>query len=558
MMRALHSVGRLYLSTFALNALELSDQAGYNPLPNRSHQTVPNLRQGIVHSLPSTMGIPGYWKLVDQASEMHSLKVLASQEGRRGPSGMRVGIDACLWITQCQAVFHKPIHAQSGRNPELRALFFKAAAISNAGLDAKFVFDGKHRPSQKRNKRVKAKPHWLVEEFMQMITFFGFDYYTAPGEAEAELARLNRLGEIDAVLTDDGDAALFGARCIIRSRDKKDKDKITVYNAEAIARHPEVGLTQGGILLLAVLGGGDYDTAGLPDCGMGTAHALARCGYGDSLLLAAQTLCVDDLEQFLVGWRQEIRTELATNSQGFMKSKRKALSAKIPDDFPSTKILKLYVNPTTSWSDGFLPPNTISWNVKLPRLPELGRFCHSKFGWKPLDIVNKFKKHIFPGMCIRRLNMPLDPQQELYNHVVLGRINDEHPGLSSFLAIVAAKEVRPSLSVYKMKISIATSTRRALSLLRAPAAAAGSPSATIMLWVPAKSVERYFPLLAARFNGKPIIAPALARAARVVMPPPQPQRAAHSEVIDLTIDDAEGEGDDEEVMGGDIIDLTRD
>ena len=38
----------------------------------------------------------------------------------------------------------------------------------------------------------------------------------APGEAEAELAYLNIVDVIDAVLTDDVDALLFGARTVIR------------------------------------------------------------------------------------------------------------------------------------------------------------------------------------------------------------------------------------------------------------------------------------------------------------------------------------------------------
>ena len=42
--------------------------------------------------------------------------------------------------------------------------------------------------------------------------------YQAPGEAEAELAMLNSLGVIDVVITDDSDAFIFGAICIIRSR----------------------------------------------------------------------------------------------------------------------------------------------------------------------------------------------------------------------------------------------------------------------------------------------------------------------------------------------------
>ena len=37
-----------------------------------------------------------------------------------------------------------------------------------------------------------------------------------PGEAEAELAALTRNGLIDAVLTTDNDALVFGATCVIR------------------------------------------------------------------------------------------------------------------------------------------------------------------------------------------------------------------------------------------------------------------------------------------------------------------------------------------------------
>ena len=38
----------------------------------------------------------------------------------------------------------------------------------------------------------------------------------APGEAEAELAYLNRIGVIDAVLSDDVDTFLFGATMVVR------------------------------------------------------------------------------------------------------------------------------------------------------------------------------------------------------------------------------------------------------------------------------------------------------------------------------------------------------
>lgn len=38
----------------------------------------------------------------------------------------------------------------------------------------------------------------------------------ALGEAEAELAIMNRAGVVDAVLTDDSDVVIFGALTVIR------------------------------------------------------------------------------------------------------------------------------------------------------------------------------------------------------------------------------------------------------------------------------------------------------------------------------------------------------
>lgn len=40
---------------------------------------------------------------------------------------------------------------------------------------------------------------------------------------------------------------------------KASKPHIMVYTAEAIRTHPEVRLTRGGLILIALLAGGDYD-----------------------------------------------------------------------------------------------------------------------------------------------------------------------------------------------------------------------------------------------------------------------------------------------------------
>ncbi|KAJ7106638.1 PIN domain-like protein, partial [Mycena epipterygia] len=78
------------------------------------------------------------------------------------------------------------------------------------------VFDGLGRPEFKRGVRVSNNPRWLTARLQDLTTAFGYHFYTAPGEAEAELAYLNKLGFIDVVITEDSDAVVFGAPHVIR------------------------------------------------------------------------------------------------------------------------------------------------------------------------------------------------------------------------------------------------------------------------------------------------------------------------------------------------------
>lgn len=147
------------------------------------------------------------------AGKQRSLAQLAVHDGfERNPGGrrgLRVGIDASIWF------FHAT-YGREGENPELRTLFFRCARLMSKPFLPLFVFDGPQRPEQKRKKKVSGKDHWMVSGMQEIIEAFGFEWWCAPGEAEAELAYLNRIGVIDAIITDDVDTFLFGATTIIR------------------------------------------------------------------------------------------------------------------------------------------------------------------------------------------------------------------------------------------------------------------------------------------------------------------------------------------------------
>lgn len=122
----------------------------------------------------------------------------------------RIGIDASSWFKHAQ-------WSKGGENPQVRMLFFRLVQIAKLPVLPLFVLDGRSRPKMKRGSKLgKSGTHPLAKDFKTLLDAFGMEWREAAGEAEAELAFLNRVGTVDAIMTDDADAFLFGAKVIIR------------------------------------------------------------------------------------------------------------------------------------------------------------------------------------------------------------------------------------------------------------------------------------------------------------------------------------------------------
>ncbi|RDB28015.1 Flap endonuclease GEN 1 [Hypsizygus marmoreus] len=377
------------------------------------------------------MGIKGLWKIVEPAAIERSLVNLVTIEGFERSQGRRswiIGVDTSLWIDNCQAAFQgATIHTHSGENPELRTFFFKLCRYLKMPVVLVFVLDGPGRPSVKRGRGVQPVPLWITSYLEELVDAFGFFVHQAPGEAEAELARLNSLGIIDAIFTDDSDTLVFGGECIIRrsllsfqlfllsfmgklalfSRPWKstESDHVILYTADSIEYSNGVKLTRGGLLLFALLAGGDYD-AGIEGCGGNTARALAECSFGDELLDAATSLSGTNLQQFLHAWRKRLQTELRYNSQGRLRCRNAGVAQKITDKFPDLAVMEKYVTPLTSWSSqqGCQIPNTAGWGAREPSISKITAFCLQRFGWdRDGAVMKRFRMNLWPGVAFRML-----------------------------------------------------------------------------------------------------------------------------------------------------------
>ncbi|RDB18806.1 Flap endonuclease GEN 1 [Hypsizygus marmoreus] len=312
-----------------------------------------------------------------------SLLHLATNEGylrNRAKRCLMLGVDMSIWIDNCQAAFQgATLHTHAGENPELRAFFFKLCRYLKLPVVLVFVLDGPEHPSIKRGQ-------------------------AAPGEAEAELAKLNSLGLIDAILTDDSDALVFGGEL------SYDFDRVILYNADAIKYSDGVKLSRGGLLLFALLVGGDYDD-GIEGCGATTARALAQCGFGDDLLEAAMSRSPPKLQEFLSGWREKLRSELRFNSCGLLRCRNPGIAEKITDEFPDLTIMNNYLAPLTSWSPsqpGHQVPSAAGWRAREPSIQRITAFCLQRFGWdRDAEIVKRFRTNLWEGVAFRMLCSPL-------------------------------------------------------------------------------------------------------------------------------------------------------
>jgi Holliday junction resolvase YEN1 len=125
----------------------------------------------------------------------------------------------------------------------------------------------------------------------------------------------------------------------IPSTNKEFNDEFTFFSRAALE---ELGLLQGGFLLLALLSGGDYDH-GIEGCGATTALDLAKCGFGAQLLDAlTEHRCHKSSDEardnFLVQWRAGIQHELTNNSSAMLSCRQAKLASRLPETFPSPAV----------------------------------------------------------------------------------------------------------------------------------------------------------------------------------------------------------------------------
>ncbi|CAI0425225.1 unnamed protein product, partial [Linum tenue] len=218
-----------------------------------------------------------------------------------------VAVDLSYWIVQNETAIKTYV-----LNPHLRLTFFRTINLfSKFGAFPVFVADGTPSPlkSQARMARffrcsgIDAARRPVAEE--------------ANGEAEALCAQLNREGHVDACITADSDAFLFGAQCVIKSikpnskvsfsnffhfwnfNDVYDKQFCAtarkLFNIDIFLQEPfecyrmsdievGLGLKREHLIAISLLVGNDHDLSGVQGIGIDNALQFVQ-SFGEEEIL---------------------------------------------------------------------------------------------------------------------------------------------------------------------------------------------------------------------------------------------------------------------------------
>ncbi|KAG5975148.1 hypothetical protein E4U55_007833 [Claviceps digitariae] len=338
------------------------------------------------------MGIKGIYPELGPCKRISLSKLTGDcLESKKRP--YRVAIDFAIWHFQLQA-------ARGGTNPALRTLFYRLVRLLTIPIQPIFVFDGPYKPTIKRNRRSGRGDGPAVTMAKRLIRLLGFAMHDAPGEAEAECALLQQRGIVDAVLSEDVDTIMFGCTKTLRnwsaeSKTAKTPTHVSLYDVYDMNLE-DVGLDREGMVLVALMSGGDYLPDGIPGCGVKLACEAAKAGFGKSIcrLKASDKAGIRE-------WRSRLVHELQTNEHQFFRTKHKKLV--IPDDFPNIEVLRYYTHPVVSPESNL---RNIKRKVQRKReihLEALREFTRETFGWDYRVGAIKFVRVLSQAMLVQKM-----------------------------------------------------------------------------------------------------------------------------------------------------------
>lgn len=360
------------------------------------------------------------WDVLGKGEE-YAIADYAAAHWKKHKRPLRIAVDEACWrfnnLTDEQVARIR--EGEPAANPNEKVILWRILSLWQLNIQLLFVTDGLQRPGKKRWGKSGGRGGGKVDAEVMKMLHQMFDrlhvpYHRAPGEAEAECARLQQLNVVDAVWSDDGDCLMFGCTTLIKAHrnaaGQKDWNRIQVYRTEMIL--PPLDFDTDSLVMFAVVAGGDYDDKGLPGCGhqkakrlvqrnVGLAHGLRRC----------------ESKADFTAWRLQFAATL----------REMAYKMVIPPTFPHLKALDGYRNPAVSEDERCR-------NLRGLHVKDGGwEWWESQMDQTKLRVVLRshynlqtrgFLKHLAPVFLARALTRNVTPdrrEENLSHEIVLRR-----------------------------------------------------------------------------------------------------------------------------------------
>ncbi|KAI1411191.1 PIN domain-like protein [Hypoxylon sp. FL1857] len=212
-------------------------------------------------------------------SQTRSIAQWSSEFYERHNRPLRIAVDAANWwfrnVTTQKEI--EIMRQSPGSHPKEKRILERLHYLLRMNIQLIFVFDGSNKPWKRRPKGQDYNRE-NIRVLTELLDQLGVPRHEAPGEAEAECARLQALGVVDAVWSDDSDTFMFGCTTLVQfhkpeESEFKSEDLVLVYTADSVIERSK--LSREGLIMYAILVGCDYSD-GLPNIGVGTLLGLAK------------------------------------------------------------------------------------------------------------------------------------------------------------------------------------------------------------------------------------------------------------------------------------------
>lgn len=215
----------------------------------------------------------------------------------------------------------------------------------------------------------------MKAEVIQLIQLFGIPYVESPAEAEAQCAKLEELGLVDGIVTEDSDVFVFGGKTVYKNI-FDDQKYVEAYLANDAQR--DLALNRNQFVALAMLLGGDY-SEGVKGVGIVNGmEVLQAFDCSDSVKegLSKFRAWMDGFDPYdALKTKSDSNEKLSAEQEFLRKHKSARTQWAAPQNFPAVNVMNAYLKPVVDTSS-----EPFSWGT--PDRERLLVFCQRSMGWE--------------------------------------------------------------------------------------------------------------------------------------------------------------------------------